>query len=209
MTDAPMTFVCGMRGMGKSTRVKELLRSRRRVVVFDPMGEYAKAGFRRVEWSDIGGVLKRAGRSKGFKISYVPRANARPDALHRLSLGLIEFQQAVRGERILLVVEEMSFSFPSEKLPAHLWGFKEMCLTGRHSDIEVIGIFQRPALVSTTFTGNCEDRYIFRLDEAADLDRIAKTIRRENVPQLAALGPHEYLRYHLGKITRGKNSLKK
>lgn len=209
MSDAAMTFVCGMRGMGKSTRVKELLRGRKRVLVFDPMGEYAVAGYRRLSWSEMGRTLTRAGTSKGFRVSYVPKKGAsRAAALHKISLALLDWQERTRGKRITLVVEEMAFSYPDKQLPAELYGFKEMCSLGRHQDIEVIGTTQRPAMVSTVFTGNCEDRYIFRLEEAVDIERIGKTIGRENRDKIKGLQRHEFLRYHAAQLTRGKNRLK-
>lgn len=212
--DAIMRAVYGCRGMGKSTQVKELVKGQDRVIVLDPMGEYAHLpGFSAVAWSEIPAVLQKP----KFRISYKPLRGAAPQALHHICAKLLEQQEPyldwmARGrpgnppqKQIELVIEEMSLSYPVEKLPADLWGMTEICERGRHAGIDVIGTTQRPASVSTKFRGNVEETFCFHLDLANDVDGVCTFIGREHRDTIRNLQPHEYLHKTLAGVEVKKN----
>lgn len=206
--DAEITAIYGRRGSGKTTRVRALLRSRRRVIVFDPIGEYAAFGFRAVTWADLGRVFYEFGRGP-FRVAYTPIPRAEPEALHELSCALVAYQcvMAVSAGQVTLVVEEMALSFPVERLPLELHGFKSVCERGRHWGVNVIGTTQRPATVSTVFRGNAAETYIFALDWETDVAAVCAMIGREHRDALRGMEPHRYLYYREGRLTHGKNRL--
>ncbi len=206
MTDASMTAIYGRRGTGKTTRVKELLKSHRRVIAFDPIGEYVGDGFTACGWADLGKKMGRHWRT-GFKLSYSPQRGAAAEALHELCQYLFSVQGGYRpgAPQIVLVVEEMSLSFPVTRLPANLWGMTEICERGRHVGIGVIGTTQRPATVNTIFRGNCEDTYVFALSWATDVEAVCSMIGRDQRQKLQLLKPHEFLHCQNGQVTPGKN----
>ncbi len=202
---AILRAVYGMRGMGKTTRTVALLKSAKRVVVFDPQGEYPDLGYRAVAWRDISRIVSG---NRGFRISYHPRRGAAKEALHHLCEMLLVIQEkkgGLKAPRLMLVVEEMSKSFPDTKLPDSLWGMKEMSEQGRHANIDVIGTTQRPATISTNFRGNAEETYIFGLQWQNDVDKVSAMIGRDQAAVIRALKPHEYLLYRGNRISRGKN----
>lgn len=202
MSDAIMKAVYGFRGMGKSSLVKQMMGDYDRIIVLDPMGEFAYLpGFKETAWTEIPAELAKP----KFKISYKPRRGAAAQALHHICERLLEKQapyakwmaQGRPGkapqEQILLVIEEMALSFPSEKLPSDLWGMGEMSERGRHSGIEVIGTTQRPASVSTKFKGLAEETYCFRLTLENDVNAVCTYIGKQYAETIMNQDKFEYL----------------
>jgi hypothetical protein len=207
--DAKLTFVTGRRGSGKSTLTKRLIHGRPRVVVFDPRDEYAsEARMHRVH-SFRGLVDEMSAGWPAFTVAYVPPAGREAEALH----GVCSILWAVQApyevgrdrQKLTLVVEEMDLSFPSRALPAELNGMMRTVNQGRHAGIEVMGVSQRPALVSATFRGNCAATYVFPLSFADDRTEILRLIGREHEAALTALAPHSYIYIEDGKVSLGKN----
>jgi len=60
MQDAIMKSVYGFRGMGKSSLVKQMMDNYDRIIVLDPMGEYAYLpGFKETAWREIPATLEK------------------------------------------------------------------------------------------------------------------------------------------------------
>lgn len=216
MMDATRIGVYGASGSGKSTRVKALLQSAPRVVVFDPMAEYARPRGPMAACHSLAEVLAglKRGWARGFKLAYVPPAGSEPDALHRLSLLLLQAQRPYfnrqSATQITLVVEEMNLSFPVAELPRELKGFKEICSRGRHYGINVLGVTQLVAEISTRFRGNTDGgAYVFMQGaDTACVRTAARLVGAKWAPRLVTLQPHEYLFVRAGQVTEGRNVLK-
>lgn len=211
--DAARTLVCGASGSGKTTRVKALLQGQTRVVAFDPLDEYRRAG----RWShcETMKAVKDAmirGWGRGFKIAYVPPAGAEPLALHQLSAFLTMAQRPYfegrDARQITFIVEEMNLSFPVASLPSNLNGFPNICSRGRHSGINVLGVTQRLAEINTRFRGNTTSAYFFRQGDHTDAATAARMVGPQYRSALLALPDHEYLHFAAGQVTRGRNSLR-
>jgi hypothetical protein len=213
--DARCLTLYGCRGSGKSTRAKTLLKEYPRVVAFDPMAEYAKdksLGFRRADTiKDVRDLLK-ANWAKPFKISYVPSGDF-VSRLHHLSELIWHVQKPYDDGRdnrkILLLIEEANMGYPNQKLPPHLTGAQRLVLQGRHRGVEIMGITQRPALVSADFRGNVDEVYIFKQSQPLDIAAITGVIGKEHEAAIRALDTHEYLHWNRGVVTKGKNKLRK
>lgn len=210
--DAKCLAVFGRRGSGKSTLVKSLLRGVERVIVFDPMDEYAAEvpGFVRAE--SVSAALKIMARrwGGGFRIALVvPEDHA--GQLHRLSGFLwraTEPYKAGRDRRkVWLVVEEMNLSVPSMALPKGQRGFERLILQGRHHGIELVGVSQRPALVSATFRGNAAVTYCFALAGHVDVQAVGQIVGPSHGGRLKTLPDHTYLKIENGAVSEGKNRL--
>lgn len=205
-SDAGRIGVWGRSGSGKSTYVKHRIKGQRRVVIFDPMAEYGRLGFKTVHRVDD--VRKAmAADWRGFRVAFVPRAGLEPRDLSALCRLLLMAQEPYeRGKQSLgmtLVVEEMSLSFPNgggvQKAPS----FAKVCSMGRHYGIEVIGVSQRIAEVATRFRGNCTETVALRQKGPRDLAAAAAELGVAQT-QVEALKPLEYLHEKNGAVTKGR-----
>jgi DNA helicase HerA-like ATPase len=200
--------IWGRRGAGKSTLAKKLLGGHRRVIVFDPMGEYALRGFR--VCGSLEAVLRvlKANWSRGFRIAYVPSGDF-PRMLHGLATLIwhaqAPYQTGADRRELLFVVEEMNLGYPATKLRADYSGMTKITLQGRHRGISIIGISQRPAGVSADFRGMVAQTYVLPLSTALDLRAVTDVYGREHDRALRALRPHAWLRFLDGQVIAGKN----
>ena len=179
MSNAGRIGVWGASGSGKSAYVKQQIKGRKRLIVFDPLEEYAalcKTSCKTVD------EVRKAMRADwhGFTISFVPPAGQEPRALSSLCKLILAAQQPYKttgkGAGVTLVVEEMNLSFPvhggADKAP----GFAEVCSRGRHYGVEVFGVSQRIAEVSTRFRGNCTETVVLRQQGPRDLNAASEAI---------------------------------
>lgn len=193
-------LVVGMTGSGKSTLVKQLIADRKRVIVFDPQGEYGREG-KAVACPDMNrlkGTMDACWDS-GFRLSYVPRGGYEAPQLHHLAELLFQVQHGYENgvpgaPPITLVVEEMDLSFPAHNLPADLSGMRAICNQGRHYGIECIGVTQFPTQVHNSFRRNSARRMILRLGETADRIDAAKLLN-VSLDDINALEKFEYFEW--------------
>ena len=109
----------------------------------------------------------------------------------------------------MLVAEEMNFGYPVTALPRDCQGFSELCSRGRHFQIDLIGLSQRPAEVNTRFRGNANETYIFPIAGHADIRTVMQMIGPAHRETVMGLKPHEYLRVRSGQVALGKNVLRR
>ena len=210
--DAKIIGVWGGRGSGKSTRIKELTRTNNRLIVLDPIGDYAQGGGFN-SYTTLRGLYQGLKRNwnKGFRsVLIVPRGNDPRAVLEQLSDALFTIQRPYYEGRdtrkITLVVEEMALCYPEKTLGKDERNFMELINLGRHSGVEIIGASQRIAEVKKNFVGNAAEHYFFRMGAAVDYAAAAAQIGREHLPALKALQTHEYIQFAQGKVSRGKNA---
>lgn len=210
MIDATRIFICGGSGSGKSTKAKEMTRTAKRVVAFDPMDEYEREGFTR--FTTIAGLGRHIAKNlNNFRVCYVPPANGEAASLHKLSLMLRDMQagykQGHHKAQLHLLIEEMNMCFGSN-ISQSLDGFAFLCSRGRHYGINLIGISQRPNEVNTRFRGNLEHVFVFRLIDHVDIKSLASALGAEYAAKIKSLAPHDYFYRGLdGIIHKGRNRL--
>jgi DNA helicase HerA-like ATPase len=212
--------VWGRSGSGKSSYVKGWVRSKRRVIVFDPQEEYGGEGFDMILHAPAnnnraprhrGGLdavrAAMANDWKGFRLAYVPPSGKEPEALSGLSRLLMAAQEPFRmGKQfdpVTLVVEEMNLSFRNPSGVQIAPGFAEICSRGRHYGIEVLGVSQRVAEVATRFRGNCTETVVFAQKGPNDTKAASAELGLGPGP-VAALKPLEFLHEKDGQISKGK-----
>lgn len=211
----PRVGVWGRSGSGKSSFVKQQIAAKRRVIVFDPLGEYGAEGMteiRHLSPSDLGKV-KRAmlDNWSGFRIAYVPPAGREIEALNKLAWMLTELQDEVPKDKrrlLTLVIEEMNVSFPLNGGPEKCPGMAELCSRGRHRAISLVGVSQRIAEVSTRFRGNNNMTVIFAQQGKRDRETAAAEIGAD-LDQVAGLQDLEYLVEKDRKVSRKKITFKR
>jgi len=130
-------------------------------------------------------------------------------ALDRISHLLFAYQDKVgvskRKAEIVLAVDEMAVCFSNAHQQSKDYsGFSRVLLQGRHANISVYGVTQRPQDVGTQFRANCDRHYFFALAGKAR-DAVIETIGREHTAAYAALAAkYEFLEFRDGRISKGK-----
>ena len=214
--------VFGGSGSGKSTLVAQMLKGRKRLVVFDTEDEYGpgrKHATTKVRVESLDQV-RQAMRADwhGFSISYVPPVGMEGRALSSLCKLLMAAQEPARSrptKPILLVVEEMSKSYPVHGWEKKCPGFNHICARGRHYNIETIGVSQRIAEVSANFRGNCTEAIVLRQGQPIDVDaaflllRYSRSERKSGLDEVDEIQKFHYI--HLkenGERVHGKIAFK-
>lgn len=211
--DAKIIGVWGGRGSGKSTGVKERTKAEKRVIVIDPIGDYAAAGFTAYKtFRGLYNAIKNNWK-RGFRVVLdVSHSNDPEQELLKLSADLLKIQMPYfenkDDRKIVLIVEEMSILSPNVTKARGARAFLKLCNLGRHYGVEIIGVSQRPAEVTTNFRGNCAQHFYYRLSEARDFGAAAQIIGRKNAEMIRSLKTHEFILFENGGVTRGRNKLK-
>lgn len=206
--DAELTLIVGKRGSGKSTITKGLIKGREKVVVFDPRAEYARGSTCRT--LDQVRQVMRAGWARGFELSYIPPAGNEPAALHALVRFLwaaqAPYERGLDPRKLTLVIEEMNLGYPVHALPADLRGMDKAVNQGRHVGLELVGVTQRPALVSMNFRSQVSSTYLFALEEEDDVKLMARKFGRGLEDRIRNLPKYHCLMRHDGKVTGFKTT---
>lgn len=176
-----VVFVSGARGSGKSSWLKQYARGFGRVLVWDPMHEYAEAfGIAPV------GSLSALVEDKG-----APLVVFAPDDPALVSAKAFDFFCLVawtRGAGLVLVDELATVTHAGKALG--WWG--RLIREGRHRQIEIAGAAQRPAEIDKTIIGNATRLVVFRLGRMRDRALMAEELDIDRA-QIDALQPLEFL----------------
>lgn len=208
LAPAEVVAVFGRRGTGKTSLARRLVAPWRRAVAFDPEAEWCRFP----GWRGVGtlGELRRVLRSRwgsAFRVALVPAAagaDLRAE-LHELARLLWLAQDpAHHPPPVALIVDEMSLGYPVRPLPRELWGMPRVTLQGRHRQLAVVGISQRPALVSADFRSSAHRTLLLQLG-AADQRAVLQLMGREHGDQLRQLRPFEFIEDSgAGGVRRGR-----
>lgn len=183
--------VFGKRGSGKSTLAKKLVADRKRLVIYDSLGEYTDG----VIFYDFESLLTffDKTKSKNFRVIYQPKNPLEEFA----SICLL----VVSLEDVCFLVEEVDLYATPTKIDSE---FANVIQRGRHFDIDIIGISQRPASVSRLITSQAKDIYTFKMTEPRDIDYLCFTCGAD-FKVVKDLKPYFYLAYIDGKIVSKEN----
>jgi|TARA_A100000171_G_scaffold52764_1_gene72880 DNA helicase HerA-like ATPase len=198
--------VWGASGSGKSSYVKKAIKGRKRMVVFDPLGEYS--ALCNVTATNLEQVrVEMRYNWANFSIAYVPPAGQEPRALSALCklmmAAQMPYKKTGKGQGMTLIVEEMNLSFPVQGGAQKSPGFAEVCSRGRHYGIEVYGLSQRIAEVSTRFRGNCTETVVLRQQGPRDLAAATDAIGGDKAA-VAALANLDYIHERQGTRKKGR-----
>ncbi|MEN8950695.1 helicase HerA domain-containing protein [Planktotalea arctica] len=203
----------GASGSGKTTLITHSLRGMKRVVIFDPEGEYGgMRGYKTVHHADD--ILEAVARNvSGFKVRYEPAdASALPEALNSCAEACMIIQAShlnkTNAPTLQLIVDEMAVSFPLRGKTEHRRFFNDICLRGRRRHIQVIGAAQGMAQIGTEFRRNLSTVKVLRQQGKADFQAAidATMLSRD---QIGALQQFEYWDCDMERGTKVKKKVPK
>lgn len=165
-------LVYGQTGMGKTVWTKQHLKKQKRVICLDPIEEYEGTRF-----EDLEKLLDFTEKYRSFYCCY----SVVPD------FGLL-CQVALAVGNCVLVVEESQRVVPPRLNPPG--AFEDVIYRGRHSQVSVILISQRPTTLHIAARSQWTRLISFRQTEPADANWIKQTSGFD-LP-LKDLGPLQY-----------------
>lgn len=202
--DGRRLAIFGKSGSGKSYIAEKMVEKAGRVFVFDPKGSWMKyQGFEIIEdFSKVLQFLKDMGDA-AFRAVYLPESGLEMKRLSTLSYLLMDAQNDYfhekSNEKLTFVVDELADSFPLS-VGMDRRGFASACQKGREFGLNVIGITQRPATVSTIFRGNLDEIISFDFSFPADRKAIAEAMEDYSViDAVQGLQKYSYLHWRGGE----------
>lgn len=186
----------GATGSGKSLFAKTWLIERKpaRLLIWDPQDEYG-------QFAKAVPHLQALGQGTAgpkFALRYVPPKALEPKDLY------VKFNAfcavACRRGNLTMLTEELQKVTQSGWAPT--W-WEEATGRGRHYGLVIFGLSQRPASVDKNFTGNATYVYSGRLNEDADLKRLAGVLGVPKADMAALQKRHLIMRnMDTGEVSR-------
>lgn len=175
-------LIFGKRGSGKSFLTMNVIRPRKRLLIYDTIGEYTEGVIVTdlVELQDFWGKVYQG----NFRVIYQP---VDPEG---------DFDSVCREvcicKDLSFVVEELDrFARPL----AMSREFKEVVQRGRHHRVELIGITQRPHGIDKLLTSQAKQMLIFNTTEPRDIDYFKDVVGYEVVKKIAMLEEYQYVKW--------------
>lgn len=188
MSEKKVILILGKRGSGKSHLAKTLLQQSKRFLVFDTLCEY-KDGVIFENIKDLSDFWAEH-IEKDFRLIYQPLNPVQEfDNICKLvwASGNMSF-----------VVEELDTFCSSQNISD---SFASIIQRGRHRDITLIGISQRPYGISRLITSQAKEIYTFIHTEPRDIEYLSMYMGKD-VEKLRDLEQYHYLKWdHEGKIS--------
>jgi len=188
MVEKKVILIFGKRGSGKSYLARKIIISETRLVIFDTMSEYESGVIFGTEDYEKFIEFWRHIYRKQFHIIYRP---IKPD---------VEVEQV--GEIIYalgnccFLCEEIDCYCSTYKISDN---FAAIIQRGRHKNITLIGISQRPYGINRLLTSQAKEAYIFNTNEPRDREYLRTWLGQEIEPKLDALKQYEYVHWQDGK----------
>lgn len=168
---AHIEAVLGASGSGKSSYVKALVRKKppKRLMVFDPEGEWTEFGRPFHNLADVIQACQAAGKDGSMKVIFVPS----PDPQTAVKQFDVFCRIAFAAERLTFIVDELKLVTSPSRSPVG-WGM--LTGRGRKRGIQIYGLSQRPASIDKDFLGNCNFVRSGRLTYSEDQRAVARVL---------------------------------
>ncbi|MFX1803519.1 hypothetical protein PWR66_07685 [Paraburkholderia sp. A1RO-5] len=197
---AHIEAVLGGSGTGKSSYVKALmeLARPRRLMIFDPEGEWGAFGTVTTKLSDVLTGFQAAGKDGALRTVFVPS----PDPKTAVKQFDTFCQIAFHAERLTFIVDELKSVTTPSRSPVG-WGM--LTGRGRKRGIVMYGLSQRPASIDKDFLGNCTHVRTGRLTYETDANVVSKVVRATPA-ELMELPDLAWIRRDMatGEVTRSR-----
>lgn len=181
-------LIFGKRGSGKSYLADKLIQVEPRLIIFDTMSEYENGVvFGAEEYQQCLEFWRRMYRNR-FRMIYRP---LRPDVEIENICDLV-----YSLGNCCFLVEEIDCYCSSYQISD---SFAAIVQRGRHKNITLIGITQRPYGINRLLTSQAKEIYIFNTNEPRDREYLRILLGQEIESKLDALKQYEYVKWEDGK----------
>jgi len=188
MTEKKIILIFGKRGSGKSYLAGKLIESEPRLMIFDTMGEYENGVIFGTEDFEQCCEFWRKVYQGQFRLIYRP---IKPDAEIDQICDLVY----TLGNCCYLV-EEIDCYCSSYQISDT---FAAIVQRGRHKNITLIGVTQRPYGIHRLLTSQAKEIYVFNTNEPRDREYLRTLLGQEIEPKLDALQQYQYVKWEDGK----------
>ena len=188
MSEKKIILILGKRGTGKSYLAMKLIENERRLLVFDTLGEYENGVVFEAEKSEQFMEFWKRIYSGNFRLIYRPlNPEAEIDEIAELVflLGYMTF-----------LVEEVDCYCTSWQISD---AFAHIVQRGRHKNISLIGVTQRPFGIHRLLTSQAKEIYIFGTNEPRDREYLKLLLGEAIEAKLDQLKQYEYVHWQEGK----------
>jgi len=188
MTEKKITLIFGKRGTGKSYLANKLILSERRLLIYDTLSEYEAGVIFDTEHAEQFKEFWRHVYRRNFRLVYRPlNPEQEIDEIAELVFAL--------GDMTFLV-EEVDCYCTSYQISD---AFAHIIQRGRHKNISLIGVTQRPFGINRLLTSQAKEIYVFGTNEPRDRDYLKLLLGEQIEPKLDELKQYEYVRWSEGK----------
>lgn len=191
MNEKKVELILGQRGSGKSYLARHLIAKYTRYIIYDTLGEYNDLGIIIETLDEFKEIFLRIYQND-FRIIYQPLNPAKDfDEICDLIFEC--------GELTFLVEEIDKFCTPQSISD----NFANVLQRGRHKNITLIGISQRPFGINRLITSQAKIIYSFIHREPNDINYL-KDFIGEEAEKIKDLQQFNFLKWDNGKITISK-----
>ena len=186
MNEKKIAIIFGKRGSGKSYLAAHLLSPHDRYVIYDTLHEY-RDGVVCEDMPQLCEIWRNCYRRK-FKLIYRP---INPEAEFDAVANLVW----ICGDVAFLVEEVDTFS-NQFKISDE---FANVIQRGRHRNITLIGVSQRPYGIHRLLTSQAKEICVFNTNEPRDREYLRGLLGQEIEARLDQLKQYEFIRWEDGK----------
>lgn len=187
-TEKKVSLILGKRGSGKSFLANKLIEDQPRLMIYDTMSEYENGVVFGTEDREQCLETWRRFYQKQFRFIYRP---IRPEDEIE---GICELVYALGN--CCFLVEEIDCYCTAHQISD---SFAAIIQRGRHKNITLIGISQRPFGIHRLLTSQAKAMYIFNTNEPRDREYLRALLGQEIETKLDALEQYQYVYWQDGK----------
>ncbi len=188
MTEKKITLIFGKRGTGKSYLAAKLIQAESRLLIYDTLGEYMDGVVFDAEYAERFKEFWRHVYRGNFRLIYRPlNPEAEIDEIAELVYLL--------GDMMFLVEEVDCFCTSYQISDA----FAHIVQRGRHKNISLIGVTQRPFGIHRLLTSQAKEIYIFGTNEPRDREYLKLLLGEQIEAKLDQLEQFQYVHWQEGK----------
>ncbi len=185
--EAIIKLVLGMRGCGKTVKVRNLTRDIHRLLIIDYKGTDYFDGVCFHSLAELKKFWLKV-YSGDFRLIYKP-----PGDDSEIIEDIAEICTLCEAcEDMTLVVEELNIVFDEKRPPTE---FNKMIFSGREPNIELIGVAQRPFGFGRKLSSQAKEFYVFYNREPGDVRYFKQNLGSEAALSICTLEQYQYLKW--------------
>jgi hypothetical protein len=187
MSEKKITLIFGKRGTGKSYLANKLIEQEKRLLIFDTLGEYEQGVVFDAEYAEKFLEFWRNVYRGNFRLVYRPlNPDQEIDDIAELVFAL---------GNMTFLVEEVDCYCTSWQISE---AFAHIIQRGRHKDISLIGVTQRPFGIHRLLTSQAKEIYIFGTNEPRDREYLKLFLGEQIEAKLDQLQQYQYVHWQEG-----------